>query len=79
VGKKIKTDFAKILIEEYGLFLSANDLARLFKYSSGEAVRKAEKDGRLPVTLRRFPDRGGLYVPVHEVAEVVKRMSEDKS
>ena len=79
MGKKKHTDYTKILIEEFGLFLSASDLARLFKYASGEAVRKAAKDGRLPVRLRRFADRRGLYVPVHEVAVVVERMSENET
>lgn len=75
VGSKKEPDFAEILIREYGLLLSAEDLARLFNFASGEAVRKADKDGRLPVKLRKHPDRRGLYVPVHDVIEVVQKMS----
>jgi len=70
---KKQTDYAKYLISEYGVFLSVDDLAKLFNYASGEAVRKAHHAGRLPVKLRTFQDRRGFYVTAFEVAEVVRK------
>ncbi len=70
---KMQADYAKYLIAEYGVFLSVDDLAKVFNYASGEAVRKAHRTGRLPVNLRTFGERRGLYVTAFEAAEVVQR------
>ena len=65
-------DYAQFLLEHYGMLLSVEDLARLFKYPSAEAVRRAHYSGRLPVKLRSFPDRRGLFVTALEVADVMR-------
>ena len=71
----VKIDYAQLLIAEYGVLLSVEDLAKLFKYPNTEAVRRAHYMGRLPVTLRPFPSRRGLFVTANEVADVLRQFS----
>ena len=74
--RKSKHDFAEILIRQYGVLLSVEDLAQLFNFSTGDAVRKAHRDGRLPVKLRKYKERRGLYTSIHEVIDVVDKIGE---
>jgi hypothetical protein len=67
----------KRLLERYGELLTASDLAEVLKYSSDAAVRKAHAAGRLPVPLRRFPNRRGLFATVESVAAAISRLNDN--
>lgn len=67
----------KRLLERYGELLTAADLAEVFRYSSDSAVRKAHAAGRLPVSLRRFPNRRGLFATVESVAAAISRLEDE--
>lgn len=61
------------VIEHYGLLLSVKDITELFKYPNAEAVRKACKSGTLPVQLKAFPKRRGLFVTAFDAAVVLRK------
>ena len=56
----------------YGLLLDVDDVVSVFRYSSGECVRKAHAAGRLPVNLGQFPERRGLFATAVEVADALR-------
>jgi len=64
------------LLEKYGEVLTPADLAEVLRYSSDAAVRKAHAAGRLPVPLRRFPNRKGLFATVESVAAAISQLNE---
>lgn len=71
---KCHTEYVDVLIAHYGLLLSVDDVARLFKYASGESVRKAHAAGRLPVALCRLPERRSLFATAFDVADALGRL-----
>lgn len=64
-------DYTEHLITHYGVLLSVEDIASIFRYASGECVRKAHAAGRLPIKLGSFPARRGLYATAFSVAQVI--------
>ena len=64
------------MLEKYGEVLTPADLAEVLRYSSDAAVRKAHAAGRLPVPLRRFPNRKGLFATVESVAAAISQLNE---
>jgi hypothetical protein len=67
----------KRLLERYGELLTAADLAEVFRYSSDAAVRKAHAAGRLPVRLRKFPNRRGLFATARSVAVAITQIDDE--
>jgi hypothetical protein len=65
-------DYTGYLISHYGILLDVDEVASVFRYSSGECVRKAHAAGRLPVSLGQFPERRGLFVTAVEVANALR-------
>jgi hypothetical protein len=65
-------DYTGYLITRYGILLDVDDVACVFRYSSGECVRKAHAAGRLPVNLGQFPERRGLFATAVEVADALR-------
>ncbi len=72
-------DYVNYVIAHYGMLLSVEDLASLFKYPNAEAVRKAHRAGSLPVELKEFPQRRGLFVTALEAAEAIHDFDRRKS
>jgi len=66
------------LVQKYGEVLTPADLAEVFRYSSDAAVRKAHAAGRLPVPLRRFPNRKGLFATVESVVAAISQLDESE-
>jgi len=62
------------LRNKYGELLTVDELAEVLRYSSGASVRKAHAAGRLPVALRKFPNRRGLFATTESVAEALDQM-----
>lgn len=57
------------LSQQYGELLTTEDIAKILRYPSAEAVVKAHLRGALPVPLAKFPHRRGWYATVEVVAE----------
>jgi len=64
-------DVYKQLVHDYGMVMTVDELARVLKYPSSNAVRQAHAAGRLPVPLQRFPGRRALFAPTHKVADAI--------
>lgn len=64
-------DIHQHLLTRYGLFLTVEEVAEVFRYPSASAVRQAHAAGRLPVRLVRFSGRRALFADAEEVATVV--------
>ena len=62
------------LRNKYGELLTVDELAEVLRYSSGASVRKAHAAGRLPVVLRKFPNRRGLFATTESVAQALDQM-----
>lgn len=67
-----KDDYLDCVIARFGLLLSVKDVATLFNYQDAEAVRKAHRAGTLPVKLKEFPQRRGLFVTAFAVADAIR-------
>ena len=76
---KANDDYVNFVIAHYGMLLSVEDLARLFNYPNAEAVRKAHRAGSLPVKLKEFPKRRGLFVTAIEAAEAFRVFDRQKA
>lgn len=70
-------EYLDLVVAHYGMLLSVGDVARLFKYKDPEAVRKAHRAGTLPVSLKAFPDRRGLFVTAFEAANAIRRFDQE--
>lgn len=72
-----KRSFTLVSIhEKYGELLTLDEVAKVLKYKSIGAVRKAHARGTLPVKLYRFPNKAGFYALAHEVAECIETVRE---
>lgn len=56
------------LTTEFGELLSTADLARVLRYRTVAAVRKARVRGALQIPMQRFPGRRGWYATARSVA-----------
>lgn len=59
---------------KYGEILTVNELAEVLRYASGASVRKAHSAGRLPVPLKKFPNRRGLFATAESVAAALDEL-----
>lgn len=75
---KTSSPRANRLICHYGELLSVEDLVRLFRFPSTDALRQARLAGRLPVKLFRLPGRRTLYASTVAVAEVLDRAEQEE-
>ena len=64
----------KYITSRYGLVLSLKDIADIFHYPSLQAVRKAHTRGTLPVKLKTFPGRRGMFATAESVAEAIEKL-----
>ena len=62
------------LRDKYGELLNVTELAEVLRYASGASVRKAHAAGRLPVVLRKFPNRRGWFATAESVASALDEM-----
>lgn len=62
------------LLNKYGELLNVNEVAEVLRYKSGASVRKAHAAGRLPVVLRKFPNRRGWFATAESVASALDEM-----
>lgn len=63
------------LLTAYGPVLTVDEVAKLLKYPSSNAVHQAHAAGNLPVPLGRFPGRRALFARTCEVADAVERLN----
>ena len=56
------------LFSRYGELVSAAELARLLKFPTADALRKAHERGQLPISVVRMPGRRGLFASTWSVA-----------
>lgn len=63
------------LLATFGPVLTVEEVAKLLKYPSSNAVRQAHAAGNLPVSLGRFPGRRALFARTCEVADAVERLN----
>ncbi len=73
--KKNKLEF---FIKKYGMLLTLEDVAEVFKFKTIGAVRKAHARGVLPVNLYRFPNKTGFYAKVEDISESIEKMEMSK-
>jgi len=66
------------LIKKYGMLLTLEDIAEVFKFKTIGAVRKAHSRGVLPVDLYTFSNKTGFYAKVEEVSESIDKMKISK-
>lgn len=64
----------RYITSRYGLILSLEDIADIFHYPSMQAVRKAHTRGTLPVKLKTFPGRRGMFATAESVAEAIENL-----
>lgn len=57
------------LRENFGALLTQSDLARLLRYPSVQAVRKARARGTLAIPMFQLPMRRGWFTTARAVAE----------
>lgn len=62
------------LTAEFGELLSTADLARLLRYRTVAAVRKARLRGALQIPMQRLPGRRGWYATARSVAAYLDRL-----
>lgn len=62
------------LLDRYGSLLTLADVAKVFRYPSVQAARKARVRGSLPVTMCKIPPRRGWFATAAAVAEVLSRI-----
>lgn len=62
------------LHSKYGLLMTLEDVAELFKYKTVGAVRKANERRVLPVTLYKFEGKAGLYARTDEAVLAITNM-----
>lgn len=65
----------EINIEEIEL-VNLKQLAKLLKYPSEGALRKAKSRGKLPVKLYKFSGKKNLYAKIQDVKECINNMKE---
>lgn len=58
----------------YGSLLTVDDLAKVLRYRTTHAVRKARSRGALPVTMVRIPPRQTWFAPVSAVALLLAKL-----
>lgn len=68
---KAREDYLR---DRYGELLTPEDLAKVLRYPSSEAVLKAHSRGLLPVPLVRFRARRGWYATARVVAECLDEL-----
>ena len=71
-------DIHQHLLTRYGLFLTVEEVAEVFRYPSASAVRQAHAAGRRPVPLLKFSGRRALFADAEDVAAVVAANRKDK-
>lgn len=72
-GKRGDESRLKFIREKYGELLTIAEIAEVLKYKTVYAVKKAHLRGHLPIELKRFPHRRGLFA----TAEAVSRCLEE--
>lgn len=60
------------LMSNYGAFITTAQLAKLFGFSNGAAVRQAYATGRLGIPLFRIEGRRGLFADAEAVGQYLK-------
>lgn len=64
------------LLDRYGSLLTLADVAKVFRYPTVQAARKARVRGSLPVTMSRIPPRRGWFATATDVAEALSRLDQ---
>lgn len=59
---------------KYGELLSTSDLARVLRYGSAQAVRKARLRGALAVPMQQLPGRRGWFTTARAVAAYLEEL-----
>jgi hypothetical protein len=59
------------LFRQYGELVSADELARLLKFPTADALRKAHERGQLPIRMIRMPGRRGFFASTLAVARFI--------
>lgn len=67
------------LTVEFGELLSTADLARLLRYRTVAAVRKARLRGSLEIPMQQLPGRRGWYATARSVATYLDRLDSHPS
>lgn len=63
------------LRNEYGELLTLEEVAKILRFKSVGAARKAYHRGTMPVKLYRFEGRSGYFAKVDEVAECLTSLT----
>lgn len=69
-AEPLSTDW---IISRYGVFITTTQLAKLFGFSGGAAVRRAYSTGRLGIPLMRIEGRRGLFAHAETVGLYLRR------
>jgi hypothetical protein len=72
--KTTRIDIAQYLMREYGVLLSVKEVAEVLRYPNAEAARRAHYRGKLPVKLKKFPDRRVLFATASDVAKAIGQL-----
>lgn len=67
------------LREDFGALLTQTDLARLLRYPTVQAVRKARARGNLAIPMFQLPMRRGWFATARAVAEFLARLEQRPS
>lgn len=68
-------NIAETIKEKYGVLLTLEEVAEVFRYKTVAAVRKAHSRKTLPVPLYRFEGRSGYFARADEVAACLENMN----
>lgn len=74
ISTSVVEDRLAYIRSQYGELLDLPQVAEFFKYSSVQAVRRAYRQGSLPVPLHRFPRKTGYYAKARDVANSIDVM-----
>lgn len=61
----------------YGALVSTAHLAQLLGFPSAPAVRRAANEGRLPIQLKAYAGRRGVFATAGEVAAYLEQLKPD--
>lgn len=69
----VETSF-EYLKKRYGVLMTLDEVAEVFRYKSAASARKAHSRGHFPVKLYRFENKSGYYARVEEVIDCLNNM-----
>lgn len=67
------------LVARYGLVLDGKALAEVLRYPSQSALERSMQRGHLRLSTLKLPNRRGIFVHAHELAQYLVRASSDET